>query len=68
LNRTHIPPPATDINSDGVVDILDVTVVAIAYGSKPGEKKWNPIADLDKNGEINILDVTLVAKDYGKTV
>ncbi len=58
----------TDLNKDGVVNILDITVVARAFGAKPGDNNWNAIADLDGNGEINILDITKVAKDYGKTV
>jgi hypothetical protein len=58
----------TDLNMDGRVNIQDITLVAIAYGSKPGDPKWNLMADLDKNGVINILDIALVARDYGKTV
>jgi hypothetical protein len=58
----------SDLNKDGTVNILDITVVATAYGSKSGDPKWNALADLDKNGTINILDIALIAKDYGKTV
>jgi outer membrane protein assembly factor BamB len=58
----------TDLNKDGKVNIQDITIVAVAYGSKPGDPKWNAIADLDKNGWINIIDMTMVAKDYGKAV
>ncbi len=58
----------TDLNKDGKVNIQDITIVAVAYGSKPGDPKWNAIADLDKNGQINIIDISMVAKDYGKTV
>ena len=58
----------TDLNKDGKVNILDITIVAVAYGSKPGDPKWNALADLDKNGQINIIDISMVAKDYGKIV
>jgi len=58
----------TDLNRDGIVDIMDVSMVARAFGTKPGDKNWNAIADLDKNGVINIMDVAIVAKDYGKTL
>ena len=58
-----------DLNSDGKVDILDITIVAKAYGTKPGDPQWDPIADVaEPYGEINILDIATVAKDYGKTV
>jgi uncharacterized protein YfaS (alpha-2-macroglobulin family) len=59
---------STDVNGDGVVNILDVAIVAKAYGSYPGHPRWNPAADMDSNEIINILDVARVAKDYGKTV
>lgn len=58
----------TDLNGDGAVNIMDVSIVAKAFNSKPGCANWNETADLDKNGTINILDVSMVARDYGKTV
>jgi len=57
---------STDINGDGLIDILDVAIVAKAYGSKPGDPKWYEKADLDTNGIINILDICIVAHDFGK--
>jgi hypothetical protein len=57
----------TDLNADGVINIVDVTIVARAFGSRPGSPSWNFIADLDQNGVVNIVDVTKVAKDLGKT-
>lgn len=56
----------TDIDRNGKVDILDIAVVAKAYGSEPGHPNWNPKADLDGNGIIDILDIAKVARDYGK--
>jgi hypothetical protein len=57
-----------DINKDGIVNILDVTIVAMAFGSKLGVEKWNGTADVDMNGIIHIIDVSIVAKNYGKVV
>jgi hypothetical protein len=57
-----------DLNKDGTVNILDISIVAIAFGTKEGEDYYNVLADLDKNNEVNILDVSIVAMDYGKTV
>jgi hypothetical protein len=57
-----------DLNFDGVVNILDISIVARAFGTRPGDPSWNETADLDKNGTVNIIDVTMVARDYGKTV
>jgi hypothetical protein len=70
LTVMRVSPSAlpTDLNMDGTVNILDITVVAKAYGTKLGDEKWNPAADLDRNGIINILDISKVARDYGKTL
>ncbi len=57
-----------DLNADGTINILDITIVAMAYGSTPGDQNWNELADLDRNGIINIIDISTVARDYGKTV
>jgi hypothetical protein len=58
----------SDINLDGVVNIVDVTIVAKAFGSESGDPNWSEQADLDRNGVVNIIDVTMVARDFGKEV
>ena len=58
----------TDVNRDETVNIMDIALVAKAYGTKEGDPNWNVIADLDDNGIIDIRDIAKVAKDYGKTV
>ena len=55
-----------DINGDNMVDILDIAMVARAYGSYPGHSRWNANADLDNNNIIDILDIAKVARNYGK--
>jgi hypothetical protein len=55
----------TDLNRDGKVDIRDLATVAIAFGSFPGNPRWNPIADLDNDGKIDTRDLATEAKDYG---
>jgi len=58
-----------DLNGDGVVDIVDIAIVAKAYGSRLGDLNWNSIADVaEPYGEIDIMDIATVARDYGKTV
>jgi hypothetical protein len=60
-------PLATDLDGDGKVNIVDVTIVARAFGSKLGDATYNVQADLDQNGVVSIIDVSKVAKDFGKT-
>jgi len=54
-----------DLNKDGIVDIMDLSIVARALGTYPGHQKWNPEADLNNDYVVDILDITLLAKDYG---
>jgi len=61
-------PLSTDLNQDGTVNILDIAIVAQAFGTKEGDTHYNVVADLDSNGEVNIIDLSTVAIDYGKTV
>ena len=58
---------ASDVNGDGVVNILDLTLVASRFGAVPTEdQRLNP--DVNADGFVNILDLTLVAGHLGKTV
>ena len=63
----YLNPHLGDINNDGTVDIFDVVTVAIAFGTVPGDEKWNPVADIVEDGIIDIFDVVSVAKEFGKT-
>jgi len=58
----------TDLNYDGIVNIVDISIVAVAFGSTPEDLGWNIIADLNNDEIINILDVSMVAMEFGKTV
>ena len=47
-----------DVNSDGVVNILDLTLIASRFGQDS--------PDLNGDGAVNILDLVLVANHIGK--
>ena len=51
-----------DVNKDGVVNIIDLTLVASNFG-KGGENS----ADVNGDGVVNIIDLTLVAGAFGTT-
>jgi hypothetical protein len=55
---------AMDINKDGLIDIFDLVVVALAYSSKPGDSNWNPIADLNRDGVVDIYDIAKIAINF----
>ena len=56
---------ASDVNADGVVNILDLTLVAAHLGTPPtADQTLN--SDVNGDGTVNILDLTLVASHFGK--
>ena len=55
---------ASDVNADGVINILDLTLVASHFGTTPvADQALNP--DANGDGSVNILDLTLVASHFG---
>jgi hypothetical protein len=59
------PTKLQDLNSDGNVNILDMTIFALAFGTTPSSARWNPKADINQDGKVNILDGVIVAKAFG---
>ncbi|MDE0016930.1 MAG: SUMF1/EgtB/PvdO family nonheme iron enzyme [Candidatus Poribacteria bacterium] len=58
--RASLP---TDLNKDGAVNVLDLTLVARDLG-----KTGSPAGDVTGDGTVNVLDLVRVAQDLGKTV
>lgn len=56
-----------DINNDGKVNILDVTIAARAFGSSHKSQNWNPLADVNNDGSVNIIDISYIARVFGKS-
>jgi len=51
-----------DVNGDGRVDFRDVSLVVRAFGSRPGQPRWNPAADLNDNGRVDLGDLLFVLR------
>ncbi len=56
---------AFDLNGDGVINILDVSLVASCYGLDPVTYPQCQVADVISDGLIDMLDVSAVASCYG---
>ncbi len=52
-----------DVNSDGIVDILDLTIVVKHFGESP---PIDPRADINRDGKVNILDLVLIGRHFGE--
>lgn len=59
-------PLLGDLNDDWRVDIRDVSIVALAFGSYPNHPRWNPNADINNDNKIDIKDIAIVAKNFGR--
>ncbi len=55
-----------DTNRDGSVNILDLAVIGLHFGSTTGMPNYLPDADLNRDGVINIRDLTLCAIHFGE--
>ena len=64
--------PKPDVNDDGIISIEDLYKIAQAYGSRPGDNRWNPIADINAQTTIeldeiiNIKDIYQIARNFGR--
>ena len=54
-----------DVNSDGVIDIFDISTVARAYGSKLGDENYDPRVDFNQDSVIDDSDIHLITPYYG---
>jgi hypothetical protein len=55
-----------DIDGNGKVDLADSVLLALSFGSQPGQPKWNPNADIDGNGIVDQTDANILAQHYGQ--
>jgi subtilisin family serine protease len=55
---TFPPRDPVDVNGDGVINIIDIVIVATAFG---GDAALTPTADVNGDGVINIVDLISVA-------
>jgi hypothetical protein len=60
-----------DVNGDGVVNMMDIGMAGAAFGTEPGDPRWNPNADVNSiihlwpDNRVNMLDIALIAHNFG---
>ena len=55
----------SDVNTDGIVNILDLVFVASQFGQDISADQF-PNPDVNQDGSVNILDLTQIAGHFGK--
>jgi hypothetical protein len=66
LGIWRLHPKNADLNGDGGVNIVDLSIVARAFGTNPGDLRWVTIADVNDDRVVNILDIACVAEAFGQ--
>jgi hypothetical protein len=66
VNLRFLDPAIGDYNNDDSVDISDLVVISLAFGSIPGDVRWDKRADLNNDGKVDILDFLIFKQNYGK--
>lgn len=56
-----------DATNDCEIDIFDMGNVGMAFGSVPGDPRWNARADLNNDSAVDIVDMAYVGLNFGKT-
>ena len=64
ISTNDFSPLSTDFNGDGVVNILDLRIVAVAFGSYPGHPKWDSRADLNDDKVVDTVDLVQIKIDF----
>jgi len=55
-----------DINGDFKCSLSDLSLLAKAFNTKPGDAKWNPNADINGNGNVGLSDLSIMAKHFNQ--
>lgn len=56
-----------DINGDGVVDSLDLSIMGVHWGAAFGDTNYDFRADLNTDGIIDVQDLSFLGVNWGKT-
>lgn len=57
-----------DVNHDGVINMLDIVLVAKAFNSAKGDSKYVAEYDMNNDTAINMLDIVFMAKKFNTVV
>jgi hypothetical protein len=56
-----------DLDGDGFVGMVDISIVSYHYGSTPASPNWYPLADLNHDGVVDIVDFEIAVANYDST-
>ncbi len=66
---TQIPvAKSLDLNSDGVINMSDVIIMALAFNAIRGDGKYKDAYDTNSDGAINMADVIKIAEKFNTII
>jgi len=66
INLTLHASLTGDVNSDGIVDMKDISYVARRFMCIPDDILWDSAADINPDGKIDMRDISIVARHFGE--
>jgi len=60
-----VPICPGDVDGDNDTDLSDLGALLAAYGTSPGDPRWNPNADFDGDDIVGLSDLAHLLADYG---
>jgi hypothetical protein len=66
INGTRRVILCPDPNNDNNVNVLDLNLIAVAFGATPPGPPYALAKDPDENGQINVIDLSITAGVFGK--
>jgi hypothetical protein len=60
----------TDLNSDGKVNIVDISIIAVHYGTiyQDGDSHINDAWNVVHDNSVNLVDMAAVVNEFGRTI
>lgn len=58
---------AGDLNNDNGINISDISILVVSFGSSDGDENFNFLADMNCDGNVNIVDFSIAAIGFGMT-
>jgi hypothetical protein len=57
-----------DVNNDGIVNVIDLSLLGRAFNSNSSSVNWNPNADINNDSLVSNSDLSLLSRRYGKEI
>jgi PKD repeat protein len=61
----HVSSGREDVDGDGKVDMLDISLAIDAFMTSPDHPLWDPRCDVNRDGFVDMADLSLIIMAFG---